>query len=641
MKKIFLRRTIMIVLIFCMCAANIAYFPPSKATLAAADTIPVSKPYYDEEGEYRFRYYDDEVLYRIQIDIEELEWLSASGVMEKLYAEEGSLYVEIFVSRKGYVIPKEFINILNKLRCNAYCFVKIGEEEYDWGLSPSTSFAEQDFSPYVTFSAPERYAAAYDESTKYVQLQTQYDIEKSGFQAMISIASFCMGGKKYKTSDYFQDFFQYYSIEDIVEVNDDWRDYGYRLHNIMQGSDYYPEEIGYFHITEFGDDGVKKRHWKECEWTYHVNTVYSSLTFANLELHQLNHLIGGSFVLSDADSIADAGPYEPSTGQAPDLSASASPSPAEIPNPDETLPPAEIPAPGTFPESSATPSPSGMLPPVESTAPGETLQPVESTTPGETLQPIETPDSGETLPPTETPDSGGMLPPTETPNPSETLPPTELPKPAGAASQTSSPKQNVSGLQTGSLKKLTGTVTKDNKIKLKWNSHIPQGASKLVLYRKASEEQSYVKLKKLSLSQKNYLDKKTDKGKKYTYKLLCIDSSGKYMESMKAVSQTIAVPYFEAPKMKLSAVTQDGEKYLKVKVSQYSGRYAEIYLSRDGKTYKKVVLKKSSISRYNGQFLLSYQKSMGKIYCKVRTWSVKKGKKRYSHYSDVKKIKLD
>lgn len=603
MKKTFLRRMVMIILIFCICAAHTTYFPLSQDRLAAADARPVSKPYYDEEGEYRFQYYDDEVVYRIQINIEELEWLSASGVMEKLYAEQGSLYVEIFAYRKGYVIPKEFINTMNRLRCGAYCFVKIGEEGYDWGLSPSSYFAEQDFSPYVTFSVPERYSDAYEEGTKYVQLQTQYDSEKSGFQAKLSIASFCLGGTKYTTSDYFQDFFERYSVDEIVEVDNDWRNYSYNLHNSVHGNTGYPEEIGYFHMTEFDDDGVKKRHWKEYNWVYRVNIVYPALTFANLEVHQMNNLAGGTFVLSDAAPITNANTYEPTPSPTPALTVSESPSPTPAPTDSPAL--TATPAPSNFPESTTTPIPSGTVPPMES------------------------PDSSETLQSTESPD------------PSESLPPMKSPDPSVAVLQTAPPKQNISEPQTGSLKKLTGMVTKDNKIKLKWSSNIPQGASKLVLYRKDSGKRSYVKIKNLSLSKRNYLDKKTDKGEKYTYKLLCVDSSDKCMKSMKAVSPTISVPYFAAPKMKLAAVSQDGERYLRVKISRYRGKYAEIYLSQNGKTYKKVPLKNLSISRYDGQFLLSYQKSMGQVYCKVRTWTVKKGKKKYSHYSAVKKIKLN
>lgn len=590
MKKIFLRRVVVLIVILCMCTVNIAYIPLSGEMTASAVAISATQTYVDENGDIRFQYYETDIDYVIQINIEELEWLCDSGILEEWYSEKGSIYVEIFVYRKGYVIPKEFINTMKRLNCMAYCFVKVGQEQYDWGLRVGTFWAKEDFSPYVTFSIPEQYADVYEENTRYVQLETRYNPYLSGFQGTISITSFCYEGRQYTTAEYFRDFFQRYSVDDIVEETNIGKHYSYRDYGSLIGKNRYPGEIGYFHISEFDADGKKKTSWKEDIWDYYV--VGNGSTYATIEVWQLQtNLEGGTFVLSDAASIAEEQSLEPISSATPELTVS------------------EEPAPTVSPDSTD--------------APAATKSPV----PTQTTEPTTSPE------PTMSDQSGVMT--TNTPEP------TQSPEPIMVVKQTPQPDKTISTPQTGRITNFTGAVTKDNNIKLKWSGDIPKEASKLVLYRKVSGGSSFNKIKILSLSKRKYTDKKAGKGKKYIYKLLCVDSTGKSMKSMKAISPAVSVPYFKAPKVKLSAVNQGGERYLKIRVGRYSGKYAEIYLSQDGKTYKKVPLKKLSIYRYHRQFLLRYQKSMGKVYCKIRTWENKKGKKRYSQYSAVKKIKLN
>ena len=78
---------------------------------------------------------------------------------------------------------------------------------------------------------------------------------------------------------------------------------------------------------------------------------------------------------------------------------------------------------------------------------------------------------------------------------------------------------------------------------------------------------------------------------------------------------------------------------MQVGVSECSGSYVEVYFKRQGQSYVKVPLKNKKIAFYNGKLRFSY-KTKSLLYCKVRTYQLKKGKKYYSAFSKERTIQL-
>lgn len=99
----------------------------------------------------------------------------------------------------------------------------------------------------------------------------------------------------------------------------------------------------------------------------------------------------------------------------------------------------------------------------------------------------------------------------------------------------------------------------------------------------------------------------------------------------------------KAPKIKLSkGKTALGQKCVEIKILQYQGKYAEIYVQNSRRRFVKIpLLKKLSNIKKNAKILrLGYRKSNYTLSCKVRTYKLVKGKKRYSKFSKKKKIRL-
>ena len=102
-------------------------------------------------------------------------------------------------------------------------------------------------------------------------------------------------------------------------------------------------------------------------------------------------------------------------------------------------------------------------------------------------------------------------------------------------------------------------------------------------------------------------------------------------------SERILIPNYEAPTVSYTTeITSDGN-YLKLHLKKYRGEYVEIYMKKNGIVQKTTL---HPISKYKGIFRLSYTKRKGSVYCKVRTWGIKNGKKKYSGYTNLKRIRL-
>ena len=96
------------------------------------------------------------------------------------------------------------------------------------------------------------------------------------------------------------------------------------------------------------------------------------------------------------------------------------------------------------------------------------------------------------------------------------------------------------------------------------------------------------------------------------------------MRSRAVTSERIRIPDYAAPTVSYATEITPGKNYLKIKLKKYKGQYLEIWMKKNG-----IVV-----------FRLSYTKRKGSVYCKVRTWEIKNGKKKYSAYTELKRIRL-
>lgn len=272
-------------------------------------------------------------------------------------------------------------------------------------------------------------------------------------------------------------------------------------------------------------------------------------------------------------------------------------------------------------EVSEVPSPAPTVPPTPTPTPTPTATPTRKPTPTPTRKPTPTP--------------------THSPTPTPTLTPTVTPteNPTADTLQTPIPVvTNPPVLLTEKELSVTGVTIRQNKkgkVQLKWKANpVAQGYR---IERSAKKNSGYRLCKQVS-GQTSFTDTGTKRGKIYYYRICAyVTQNGKNVQGKKkTVSMTTL---YAAPTLRLSRGTfAGGKKYLEIKVGKAKGNYVEVYLS-NGKKFRKLPLKNSRLSYYHGNLKLSYrQKST--VRCKVRTYTKKKGKKYYSAFSTIRKMKL-
>lgn len=81
------------------------------------------------------------------------------------------------------------------------------------------------------------------------------------------------------------------------------------------------------------------------------------------------------------------------------------------------------------------------------------------------------------------------------------------------------------------------------------------------------------------------------------------------------------------------------QKYVQVTLKKYQGTYVEIRAKLKGQKYMRMKLKENRIKKLHGRIKFRYSVSGKRIYFKVRTYRIRKGKKIYSAVSAQKSIK--
>lgn len=183
---------------------------------------------------------------------------------------------------------------------------------------------------------------------------------------------------------------------------------------------------------------------------------------------------------------------------------------------------------------------------------------------------------------------------------------------------------------------LQAKVTANHAVKLSWKKK-SQGIS-FEIFRCANKKNSYKKIAEVSSNV--FLDVSVKKGKTYQYKICSRTMQGRQVKrSGYTYKKGVSIPWYAAPKaVYKKEKSANGRRYLRINLKKYHGNHLEIYVAKKGKKYKKVHIK--SIKKYRGIFRLSYSKKVGVLYCRLRTYKIVKGKRRYSDYSKRGTIKL-
>lgn len=189
--------------------------------------------------------------------------------------------------------------------------------------------------------------------------------------------------------------------------------------------------------------------------------------------------------------------------------------------------------------------------------------------------------------------------------------------------------------QIAKVKKITVNSEKDGSFRLIWNASEKDLC--YGIYRQDGVKSNYKKLAVVA-GKTTWLDKSIQKGRKYRYQIFaCRQREDTLIRSGVTESKWIEAAHFRAPNVIYQTEIIDGRHYMKLTVSKYQGDHIDIVMRKNG---KEQVIRLHPISKYHGVFRFSYTKTGKTMYCKVRTWKKKSGKKRFSEYTDLKKIML-
>lgn len=251
--------------------------------------------------------------------------------------------------------------------------------------------------------------------------------------------------------------------------------------------------------------------------------------------------------------------------------------------------------------------------------------------PNSTPSPIPAPTITPTPAPTKTPEPD----PTLVPIPAPTKTPSALPTPTKTPNTvTSSPGQSSENLWLQGMK-VTAQPTK--KVTIRWN--VNKAADGIVIYQRTGKGK-FRKIGQCSGSRTKFVWKRAKAGKKYTFRIQAYaDRQGKRVYG-KVASRRIQMPYLKTPVYRLSVgVNALHQKYMQIALKKYQGSHIEIYLKKEKGRFAKAAMRTNKIAPYKGKIRFTYQKGGTVYYCKLRTYRVQNGKKRYSGYSRILKIR--
>ena len=282
----------------------------------------------------------------------------------------------------------------------------------------------------------------------------------------------------------------------------------------------------------------------------------------------------------------------------------------------------------TLPE----PSPEETLPPevTETILPEVSISPTPTET--EKTETSASPEVSTSPTPTETEKPETSASPEVSTSPT----PTESEKPKTSASPTVPSRTNISNVSnqvTNNQVQIQNVTT--NYIQLTWKA---QGDCEYHIYRSKKKAGVY-QCVKIVKGGGTYKDHQAKRGQTYYYKIMAVNADGSHtsLDEIKPIKVTAA--WLMKPVISAKKGVYDGRKGVQITLKKYQGKYAVIEGKWGGK-YKKIPIRQGTIKSYKAKYRLAYGSQKGTISLRIRTWEKINGKKRYSAYSNVVRLKV-
>ena len=214
--------------------------------------------------------------------------------------------------------------------------------------------------------------------------------------------------------------------------------------------------------------------------------------------------------------------------------------------------------------------------------------------------------------------------------------PTESEKPKTSASPTVPSRTNISNVSnqvTNNQVQIQNVTT--NYIQLTWKA---QGDCEYHIYRSKKKAGVY-QCVKIVKGGGTYKDHQAKRGQTYYYKIMAVNADGSHtsLDEIKPIKVTAA--WLMKPVISAKKGVYDGRKGVQITLKKYRGKYAVIEGKWGGK-YKKIPIRQGTIKSYKAKYRLAYGSQKGTISLRIRTWEKINGKKRYSAYSNVVRLKV-
>lgn len=191
--------------------------------------------------------------------------------------------------------------------------------------------------------------------------------------------------------------------------------------------------------------------------------------------------------------------------------------------------------------------------------------------------------------------------------------------------------------KTVSVSRAKAEALSNKVVKFTWDKK--SNFSKMILYY-STDGRKYKKITTCNSKKHTYTWKAGKPGKKYYFRFVTYQLQDGRQVKGKTVTRKLLLPTLKTPTYQLSIGKSGKQKYMQIKLKRYQGRYVEISLKKGNAAFKKAPMVSNKIAYYHGKILFTYQKG-GVVYsCKLRTYLIQKGKKKYSAYSKVKKIRI-
>ena len=205
------------------------------------------------------------------------------------------------------------------------------------------------------------------------------------------------------------------------------------------------------------------------------------------------------------------------------------------------------------------------------------------------------------------------------------------------AALTTNASSDTAQRKTVSVNRLKAEALSNKSVKFAWDKK--SNFSKMILYY-STDGRKYKKITTCNSKKHAYTWKAGKPGKKYYFRFVTYQLQNGRLVKGKTVTKKLLLPMLKTPTYQLSIGKSGKQKYMQIKLKRYQGRYVEISLKKGNAAFKKASMVSDKIAYYHGKILFTYQKG-GVVYsCKLRTYLIKNGRKKYSAYSKVKKIRI-